>query len=219
MFRGRGIAVGGMAVLAMVFVACAGSARADDLTTLDQFWVTFDVNGQLVAGGGSGYGDGTWYYYENTEWWNQWFYDHPYDPDRWKEIDLGFTIQPSDPTYGGYYIELVINWSTPEWSADGVTDNPPLPPLTPNDEGLYIARELVWSGEFCGVQEFVLEDFIIPDYNPEWISIDVRGMGFEIVEGTGWIRHSCLIPEPATLSLFGLGAAGLLAARLRRRRE
>ena len=65
--------------------------------TVDNFSITLETTNQFVTGDGSGYNDGNgmvdtsgnatpWYYYPNTGWYNQWFYDDPPDPTRWKEI-------------------------------------------------------------------------------------------------------------------------------------
>jgi hypothetical protein len=70
--------------------------------TVDSFSISLYVNNTFVNGGGSGYNDGTgvqgtpWYYYENTDWYNQWFYDDPPDPTRWKEITYDIEILAID---------------------------------------------------------------------------------------------------------------------------
>ena len=154
----------------------------------DDFWVEVDYEGN-AQGGGSGYNDGEWYYYPNTDWWNIWFYDHPYDPDREKGINISFTIS------GSGNAEIVFNWSTGDWSVQGVPGRPPLPEdvIDPVLEELYIVRsEPIFIGPVTG-STVVNQYFEIPEYNPEWISIDIRGMNFDITNGI--IEHVCLQPE------------------------
>ncbi len=73
--------------LASFCVLFATAPAVGDAIT-DWFYTEVDMDGHLISapGSGSGYEDGTWYYYTVTDWWNQWFYDHPPQPDRWKEI-------------------------------------------------------------------------------------------------------------------------------------
>ncbi|MCK4460883.1 MAG: hypothetical protein KAW46_03715, partial [candidate division Zixibacteria bacterium] len=154
-------------------------------TLMNDFFITIDPGGQFIGGGGTGFFGTGWYYYPDEEWWNIWFYDHPYDPERYKEAFIEFDVFPRGP--GSSYIELAINWSTDQWSLD----QPPgdsMPPLPGVNEDLYIGRELL----------FVMQDadghymfpWIWPEYNPEWVSIDVRGFNF-IIPG-GVIMHACV---------------------------
>jgi hypothetical protein len=48
----------------------------------DGFTMEMNELGEVVASGGSGYNNGEWYYYPNTDWWNVWFFDHPVDTSR-----------------------------------------------------------------------------------------------------------------------------------------
>jgi hypothetical protein len=124
------------------------------------------------------YGDG-WYFYEMDWWWNIWFYDNPFTYQNFKEIVLDFNIDPVGP---GAYAELAINWSTDIWSLEGVPGRPPLP--DDGNELLYIGRQI-----FPVVPGPNQITFIIPDYNPEWISIDFRAADVVI---NGWIYHECV---------------------------
>lgn len=155
------------------------------------FWLGMNENSQIVFGGGTDYfEDGTsyfgWYYYEYTEWWNIWFYDHPFDPDRYKEVVIHLNWAPFNPDYLTY-LELAVNWATDEWVFPG---RPPVPPLTPDEEDLYIGRETLLITE--APQGSQILTFTIPWYNPEWISIDVRGYNFILLEGLNIIEHECL---------------------------
>ena len=154
----------------------------------DNFYITIDPEG-TITGGGSGYNDGEWYVYPSG-WINQWFYDHPFDWTRgkivhiefdWKAVDIALPVD----------IVVALNWSTPEYSDLGLGDTEP--PLPGCDELLYIIRETFI--DLYGVIEegtqHVIWDFVITDYNPEWVSIDVMGINFEIINGV--ITHECAI--------------------------
>ena len=84
----------------------------------------------------------------------------------------------------------------------GRSPNPPTerrPPLPGEDEALYIGRDILHQGTVpSGHYVF---DYIIPSYNPEWVSIDVRGRNYIV---SGFIRHECLPknpPPPQSLDL------------------
>jgi hypothetical protein len=174
-------------LLAIVLIASfAAPAMSQGIT--DNFWFRMGNDG-TYTGGGSGYMDGTWYEYPSG-WINVWFYDHPLDFTRGKIIVVEFDWVTLDPTYGSV-ITVAINWSTPAWSDLGYGDQyPPLPDM--GDEYLYIERFTILDeqGYFPEPQHFVY-DFIIYEYNPEWVSIDVMGENFEILNGV--IYHECAV--------------------------
>jgi hypothetical protein len=151
-----------------------------------------------------GYNNGTWYYYpaiEERGWWNVWFYNAPYDPNRWKEIEIELTMEPIVQGRGAS-AEIIVGGSTDAWAA---TPNGSIHPPLPSDvnsetEDLYIDRsrydpddDLEYSAEvYCGPvtrSKTIEATIIIPGYNPEWVFIDVRGFNFRIVNG--YIRHRC----------------------------
>ena len=154
---------------------------------VDNFFVTVG-SGIVLEGGGSGYDNGTWYVYQSG-WINEWFYDHPFDESRGKIVHIEFDWVALDPDCTTDII-VALNWSTPEWSALGHGDL--FPPLPGEDELLYIERLtfLDECGMFPELQHFVW-DFIIWDYNPEWVSIDVMGCNFIITNGV--IMHECAV--------------------------
>ncbi len=171
-------------------------------TLVNGFMIMMDPGGVVVDGfGEDAFGDG-WYYYANENWWNIWFYDHPLDYERAKSMTLeGLMVQPFGP--GPAEIEIAFNWSTDAWSIDGNPPPdprvPPLPPLTPQEEASYVGRQTVWQMQVLGPEAIPPLEWLIPDYNPEWVSVDIRGFNV-ILEGT--ITHTCFpTGDPRSLDL------------------
>ncbi len=197
----------------LVVALCAATAVAE----IDEFEIMFDADGEIVGGSGTGYDDGTgvggWYYYPLTRWWNQWFYNGPKDFTRWKEVEVWITIDPAGP---GAEVGIVYNWATCEWPPD-VPPPLPDPGWTLEEEQRLIGRlvdEPIFVGEVpenMSIAEYRSFRDIIP-FNPEWISIDVRGRDVLV---TGRIEHHC-VPEPACTILLLAGGAMLTAGRRRR---
>ena len=177
-----------MLVLAMLLFAVSASAQP----RLDTFFITVGA-GNVIEGGGSGFNNGEWYVYPST-WINQWFYDHPFDPNRGKIIHIDFDWIALDPTCPTT-ITVAVNWSTPAWSALGYGST--LPPLPGVDEEMFIGRSTVLyeCGTFPQMRHFS-KDFTIWPYNPEWVSIDVRGCNFVITSGS--IFHDCVLGTEKT---------------------
>jgi len=166
----------------------------------EDFWIAFDPG--FAGGGGSGFEDGTWFYYPNTDWWNQWFYDDPFDETRWKVITGWVYVTPLS---GENWVTITLNWSSPAWSPN--PDMPPIPPLTPEEEADWVVRPQ--QPLFDGWVEVPLEIPIyeeILEYNPEWVSIDVMGFNV-IVEGE--IRHVCIGERHGINFTVEEGALGL----------
>ena len=220
-------------LLCAVLVAlCAAPAFAQPIDSFFDVYMEGDAYNwnQLVAGGGSGWnGDdlGPWYSYPQTTaiqddrgyieypptYWNQWYYGGNYDPTRYKVVDLSFDYKRISPEDQGFFF-IVINWSTPQW----VDPDPliPSPPLVDQEEGVvYIERSYPVLNQpiFNDVlMHYSMQDFIIPSgYNPEWVSIDVRGYNFEITDGV------FVQPEPGSLLALGSGLTALLGMALRKR--
>lgn len=179
-----------IALSLLLVLGLASAVSAQQIT--DNFFVTVG-SGTVLEGGGTGFNNGEWYVYPSM-WINQWFYDHPFDPTRGKIIHIEFDWTSVDPECT-VDIEVAVNWSTPAYSDLGLGDTEP--PLPGCDEELYIIRE-----PFLDVCEMVTDvrhevfDFIIYDYNPEWVSIDVRGCNFEIMNGV--IVHECAVGTEST---------------------
>jgi len=197
--------------LATVMLCLASVASADKI---DWFDGIIEAGNLVYSGAGpntgwNGDGLGPWYEYPQTEpetsWWNQWFYDDPPMPSPWyKEISWGIDIFPSAPSF----LEIAINWSTLDFGPTGPDGPPPMPQDEP-----YIMREIIFYTAVSG-HVYIESSYVIPDYNPEWVSIDIRadipvGTVVNTVQVTGWIEHDC-IPEPATLGLLLLGGLALL---------
>jgi hypothetical protein len=153
----------------------------------DDFFVTVGA-GNVLEGGGTGFNGGTWYVYP-TMWINQWFYDHPLDMNRGKVIHIEFDWVAYDPLCTTN-MTVAVNWSTPEWSSLGFGETqPPLPGI---DEELYIVREqMLYYCDFAEQMQHFIFDYTIEDYNPEWVSIDVMGCNFKILNGI--IIHECVV--------------------------
>jgi hypothetical protein len=148
------------------------------------FGAMFDETGFLMEGWGTDYYDSGWYYYPETEWYNIWFYDHPLDTTRKKVITITVTLAPID-TLIPCSVMFAINWSTDLWESPPGDSMPPLPGV---DEFMYIGRDILLEGEIVDSITLVYE-YVIPDYNPEWVSIDVIATN-ALVEGG--IKHCCI---------------------------
>jgi hypothetical protein len=158
-----------------------------------------------------------WVYYQNTNWLNTWFYDHPLDYRKWKEYSLvmSVNVQSNFPVF----VEVAINYSTDVYSQAGAT-LPPLPPLTPEQEDAWIGRYTVFAQDVAsdGWNHYAFQGRLPVPYNPEWVSIDVRPVEPQelnsIVELSFNLTHNC-VPESATLGLAALGLAAMFCRRAR----
>lgn len=203
----------------------------------DVFWVDLGGDAQnwnvVTAGGGSGFANGEWFPYPAEEpqvdpwgnmnpvpsWYNQWFYDGKFRPERYKIVEVKFTYALLDPLANGG-TDIVINWATPEWSLNPA--NQGKPPIgfdqNPFIGRAWLTRESWLEAGDMGVYQFAgrydLRKLGVP-FNPEWVSIDVAGYNVRISNPNlpGSIVHYC-IPEPATVGLL-LVSLTLLVSRRR----
>lgn len=179
--------------MAIMLVCAAASAQQEVPDFYPDSWyrIAVDASGTMVEGDGYGYNGGTWYYYPDTGWFRQWFYNGPYDPDRKGELEYKAYITPG-PSIGPTDIEMDFNWATPQWSALGL-GRPPLPGDVPTagDESQYIAAEDFHSTS--GVSGFQSiepnREITIEDYNPQWTCIAIRGKNFRVYR---WAIHRCV---------------------------
>lgn len=172
-------------------------------TITNSFYIMMDPSGGFAGGGGpDAYGQG-WYYYENFEWWNIWFYDHPLDPARMKTMTISGSVSKIDPNLPSF-IEIAFNWSTSYWPSGGP---PPIPPLDVPQEEQFIGRQTFFmQPDYEGPIDGLFE---IMEYNPEWVSVDIRGYNFRF---DGIIEHTCRPrdPNPQSLDLaFCITGGGL----------
>ena len=78
----------------------------------------------------------------------------------------------------------------------------------------YIFREVIFE-DYVSDTANLTGTIIIPDFNPEWVSIDIRALDAGFVQIAGIINHEC-IPAPGALLLGGIGAG--FVGWLRKRR-
>ena len=182
-----------MIVFVMACVVVLFCLNSEAVVREDNYYGEFDSGGNVLSGGGSGYQGGTWFAYPQNDgptWWNQWFYNDPPSTERWKWIEWGFELRPANDfnpineVDNGIEIplevEVAINWTLPEYS------NPDAPPMAADDA--LIVRETVFRGLIGGFYEDseptgppMPNRIVIEDYNPEWVSIDVRVWSGETV--------------------------------------
>ena len=188
-------------------LVCASSAVAVEET----FWVEVDAAGDVIAGGGSGYNGGQWYYYEDSGWWRQWFYCGDYDQAKWCEIEYFVPVCRYDQEQAGW-AEMTYGWTAAGYSQA----QPPLPPLTGEDEDAFIVHaEPTWQQECKQGRVTGRSDSVSTPYQPQWLSWSVRGYNFDLTNLGGGMEHQS-VPEPASALLLLLGSGGMLRARRKR---
>ncbi len=187
----------GWLLLAVSILFCAtasGQQEVPDFYPDSWYRIAVDANGTMVEGDGHGYDGGTWYYYPETGWFRQWFYNGSYDPTRQGELEYKAYITPG-PSLGPTNIELQFNWANPQWSALGL-GRPPLPGDVPTagDESNYIATESFHSTGSVSNFESIEpnRELTIDNYNPEWTCIAIRGTNFRVYR---WAIHRCISQE------------------------
>ncbi len=185
-------------LIALTLLCSTSTAQQEVPSHYPGYWyrIILDSYGDLAGGDGDGYGSGTWYYYPNTGWYRQWYYNQPYDPDRQGFLHYDTYIKATDANHLTS-VEIRMTWATPEWSALGL-DRPPLPGDAPtaSSESIFMASEHLFSIENAFVRGSTepIKDWTIEAYNPEWVSIDFRGKNAYVYRGA---KHECLAKEGA----------------------
>lgn len=180
-------------VLVVAAAPCATAQEGDhenpDLYPGSWFRLSLGSDGSMTDGDGHGYNNGTWYYYPQSGWYRQWFYNNPYSADREGHLRYEAYIKAVDKSKLTY-VEINFNWTTPEWSQRGM-NRPPLPSDAGSlaQETQYMAsyHMYVVDGWYIGTVEPIYSH-IIKEYNPEWISIDIRGRNAYLYRGA---VHEC----------------------------
>ena len=153
-------------------------------------------------------------------WWNTWFYNDPPDETRWKWIRYDITLTPVSSSPRGM-LQVALNWSTMGYPETGPSGPPPQPA---DDAAGHIMRQIIYEDWVDPVR--LVGTHTIPDYNPEWVSLDIRQAPTQIIAVTpaGQMRidyvieHEC-VPLPGAVLLGGLGLAGAAIMRHRRRKR
>jgi len=154
---------------------------------IDHFWIGIDENsGLLTEFSGGSYDDegedGTWRLYDSApgdqDWYNIWFYNDTVDTTRVKIIRMGFWIQRSNQDLSAELF-YVVNWSTPDWQGTAF----PMPENEP-----FIERSLINGPVNIDpldpehpFGQWVELYYLIPDFNPEWVSVDLWGNNITIL--------------------------------------
>ncbi len=168
-------------VLAVLTLAVSSAEARTDI-----FFTAIGPNNEFLDGGGSGYGDGEWHFYPNTAWWSEWFYSGPYTPRLKQQLDVSLTIEPLQADQP-CLVQIAYKWTTSGWSQMGM-NRPPLlaDVITAADEAKFTQRRMFFSSRFpAGSKPITFKRHLeIPYYNPEWVSIEVRGRNFLILDGS-----------------------------------
>jgi hypothetical protein len=151
--------------------------------------IVLDSNGRYTSGDGQGYGAGTWYSYPATGWYRQWFYNQPYDAAGKGHLQYDVYIRAIDTTKPTT-VEINVNWTTPQWSQLNAKQ-PPLPKDAPTalQETQYMLSRGLYRVDNQTIKPATQSfTFTVDQYNPQWVSIDIRGQNAYVYGGV--IRQS-----------------------------
>ena len=173
--------------------------------TDNNFTVNMNQSGVVESYSGNGFYGGEWFYYPYTNWWNVWWYDHPMAISRIKYIlNPVINVLPRNPQLPSS-VTIVYTYSTSQWLPWTIAPRPPLPQDVPN---LTIENQLIqrtaplysYTGTISqAIPVPLTTPYLIPYYNPEWISIDIRGNNFIL---NGLLNHVCFKPAERSVD-FG----------------
>jgi hypothetical protein len=187
-------------VLGFSYLANCQPPEEFDNPKVDFYWIAFEyadtMQGMNASWPVDDPGeDGSWSAYVDDitflPWFNTWFYNGPLNLNNMKKVRMGFWVVKLNPAMPSF-IDWVVNWSSDSWPAgsgyptsvdEEYVERSPLnhlivgPPI-PGDPGTWV--ELY---------------FEIPDYNPEWLSVDILGDNISIPEEP-------IPPPPGSPELF-----------------
>jgi hypothetical protein len=164
----------------------AKQSTTEDPNSYPGSWyrIVLDSNGRYTSGDGHGYGAGTWYHYPQTGWHRQWFYNQPFDAAGKGHLQYVAYVRAVDTTKPTV-LEINVNWTTPQWSQLNAKQ-PPLPKDAPS------AREelqyMLGRGLYRVDNQYLKASmpsftFTVDQYNPEWVSVDIRGQNVYVYGG------------------------------------
>ncbi len=128
----------GMEVFMKIYWKLAGIVILAALVTqvqaqerMDTFSVGLNAQNQLTdyvseMFPNTGWNGGEWIEYDQTGWWNQWFYDHPPDPMRMKKIHYDIHVYLDSATVNPMVPEIAFNWSTLNFPETSPAGPPPM---------------------------------------------------------------------------------------------
>lgn len=142
-------------------------------------------------------------------WWNEWWYNDPYIRPGGKWVEVRFDYALLIPDLPGDVV-VTINWTNGLWVGQSTPPTWQTPGI--DDPERYIERmtpiAVFHLDPMSQPGHFDSGRFWLPiDYNPEWVSVDVQGMG-NVGISNGVIFHEC-VPEPASALLIALGGVYL----------
>ncbi len=184
-----------MVLLAMLTILpCWAGVKQDTTEDPNNYagcWyrIVLDSNGRYTSGDGQGYEAGTWYSYPATGWYRQWFYNQPYDATGKGHLQYDVYVRALDTTKPTT-IEINVNWTTPQWSQSHAKQ-PPLPKdaSTSLQEAQYMLSRGLYRIDNQSIKPTTQSfTFTVEQYNPEWVSIDIRGRNACVYGGV--IRQS-----------------------------
>lgn len=155
----------------------------------------------------------TWFRYpmggQELPWWNEWWYNDPYLCPGGKWVRVVFDYALLNPNLPGNVV-VTINWTNGQWVDQATPPTWDTPGI--DDPEQYIVRatpiEVFTIAPYSQPGHYDSGEYWLPiNYNPEWVSVDVRGLG-NVVIYNGRIYHEC-VPEPASALLIALGGVYL----------